>query len=460
MTDTYNFTPGFTQKLMAACCHNSTVYNRVGHMLDAEALVGKEAKMICVALKMVFDEVGSGPGDADIVFQRLRRINEDGHLCMDDFLACVDYIQDVESLPETNALINETANELRDRANTMAIETGFETLGAKDQQRTIDALLKAQRIGVEDASIGITLGTHIFDRIKSMRRMDRLPTGILSLDSRLMGGPSRGQLAFWVGGPGDGKSMALNTNAVVALRAGYQVAYATLELADLQCHTRALACLTGVPINEIETGQSTLCKERYIQLIEQGKIGAFHVKEFTPQATDPAELFAWCDTIEQKTGKPVDLLVVDYADKLRALNAKDEYNGALMVYEALRLWAHEHKRWLWTASQSTRKVRDQKMVDMMNIADSIHKARVADLIITLMHDGDSNMMDFFTAKNRTGESRFKVGPLPSAFELGSVIAGCAGAGIVDVHGNEYQSAIQAGEVLDVINDQIGGQKVG
>lgn len=456
MTDTYNFTPGFTQKLMASCCHSATVYNRVGHMLDPAALTGKEPKLICVALKMVFDEVGSGPGDPDVVFQRLRRINEDGNLCKDDFLACIDYIQEVESLPENNALINETANELRDRAYTVAIEAGFETLGGKDQLKTIEALQKAQRIGVEDVSIGITLGDHVFDRIKNMRRMDRLPTGILSLDSRLMGGPSRGQLAFWVGGPGDGKSMALNTNAGVALRAGYQVAYATLELADLQCHTRMLALLTGVPINEIETGQSTLCRERYQQLIESKSIGAFHVKEFTPQVTEVAELIAWCDTIEQKTGKPVDLLIVDYADKLGAPTAKDGYNAGLIVYEGLRIWAHENKKWLWTASQSTRKVRDQKTVDMMNIADSQHKARVADLIVTLMHDGDSQMMDFFTAKNRTGESRFKVGPLPSAFDLGSIIAGCAGAGIVDVHGNEYQSAIQAGEVLDVINDQMTG----
>ncbi len=116
--------------------------------------------------------------------------------------------------------------------------------------------------------------------------------------------------------------------------------------------------------------------------------------------------------------------MVDYADRVGAKAKKgeqqSEYLGALSVYEGLRLYAAERKIFCWTASQASRqKDARKKRLDLDDVADSMHKIRVADLVITLNVTGDDGtdpMIKLFIAKHRTGRSRVEVGPLPTEFE--------------------------------------------
>jgi hypothetical protein len=119
--------------------------------------------------------------------------------------------------------------------------------------------------------------------------------------------------------------------------------------------------------------------------------------------------------------------VRDYADKLTAKKQEKgagDYKIGQVVYEGLRLFAVDKKHFSWTASQSRGRGGDggkkKKRLDLEDTADSIHKIRVADLVVTLNKDDETQEMNVFVAKHRTGRSRVSVGPLPLNFELGRV----------------------------------------
>jgi hypothetical protein len=56
-----------------------------------------------------------------------------------------------------------------------------------------------------------------------------------------------------------------------------------------------------------------------------------------------------------------------------------------------------------------------------DVADSMHKIRVADLVITLNlqdEDAEDPSIVFNIAKHRTGKAKVKIGPMPTEYERG------------------------------------------
>jgi hypothetical protein len=153
------------------------------------------------------------------------------------------------------------------------------------------------------------------------------------------------------------------------------------------------------------------------------------VRDFTPYATTLEDIKEWVDQCEQFYGRKMDLLVVDYADKVGAKAKKgeqqsNEYTSGRVVYEGLRIYADARKMFCWTASQANRQKDRKKVLDLNDVADSLHKIRVADLVVTLnlQGEGEETEVVLNIAKHRTGRSRVKIGPLPCAYELGQVVA--------------------------------------
>ena len=101
----------------------------------------------------------------------------------------------------------------------------------------------------------------------------------------------------------------------------------------------------------------------------------------------------------------------------------NEYLAMRYVYEGLRRdIAVARGMWVWTASQASRPSKDSnKRLDLHHVADSMHKVRVADQIITLNPKDDGQQMEFFIAKNRMGKARFSVGPIVTDFEKARIV---------------------------------------
>jgi DnaB-like helicase C terminal domain len=422
-TDTpYRLDPGFEKAVVFMCATRPRFWGRIGYALEPECLGAPEAKLIVETIRPMAKESGSGPDRALLVLQRLRRRMDDGRVTQEQIVAAGDYLDAAEDagVPREDDVVNELAPVLKRRLKTEAVRVAMEDY-AKDSnfQRTTKILAEANRLGDADTSVGIKLGVGSFDAIESVKHMERLPLGIVELDWGLDGGLRRGGLGIVMAASGGGKSMTLSHIGARSVAHRLFAAYATLEVSIPDVLARIKANLCDVPINAILDNPETVRAQ-----LAAMQLGPFYVQEFTPQVTTFETIEAWVEELEQVEGRSVDVLITDYGDKLAApksagKDAENGYSSGRIVFERMRVWAHDRKKFHWTAVQATRGKDKRKRLDLDDTADSMHKIRVADLVVTINPE-DDDLIKWFVAKHRHGKSKFDVGPLPSDLSVGRV----------------------------------------
>lgn len=424
MAERYALTEDYERAVAYYCAASPAFFGRAGHSIDPERIGQAPAKLVIEASRAIWRDRGRGPDSPRSVLQRIRRWVEDGRVRHDDLMLASDLFDNFEDdpkRPEEDAVIAEVVPILRRVMQQDAAMAATEDFAkGNDFKRTLSIVEKAARLGEVDESIGLKLGEGSAAEIETIRQLEKLPLGISELDQSLRGGLRRGCFGLLIGGTGDGKSMGLGHIAAHSLRRGLFVAYATLEVIPADVFARIEANLTGIPIDAILED----AREAERRIAAFSGFGMLRVHEFTPLATTFPDIAAWVDSIEKAEGREVDLLVTDYGDKIgvpktKAKEADGAYKSGLVVFEAMRNWANQKKRWHWSASQATRRKDKKKLLDADDAADSMHKVRVADLVITLNLDGD-RQMTFKNAKGRHGGTGTVVGPLPTDFELGRI----------------------------------------
>lgn len=420
--ETYGFDPAFERAVVALCCCRPRFFGRIGRELNAKMIVNPVSKLALEAVQAIGRDLGRGPSSSVLVIQRLRRWMEEGKVTIEQLRAVGGLLDDADDLglPPEDETADEVAPLLKRRAQAEVVTLAINEYQKRgDFDRVVETLAKAQRVGSVDTSEGIRIGTASFSEIERLRHLKRLPTGVPELDAEMSGGHARAALGVIVGGPGDGKSMMLSHIAANTLLEGMSVLYATLELPEAEVLARLKANLTGLPINSILDGSMEKAKSRIAEL--EARLGIGYVQEFTAHTTTVADLGEWMSRCEDTIGSGIDLLIVDYADRLSAPAEKSEYQAMRVIYEDLRQLGVDRNCFNWTASQSSRQQKGSKRTDLNHVADSMHKVRIADLVITLNVKGDdSDLLEFYIAKHRTGRSRLIVGPLPTEFERGRI----------------------------------------
>lgn len=428
----YNLDAAFERTVVQLACSNRKFYNRVGKHVEPEMLSGTKNSPCQIAMRACHNiarDLGQGPGSAVAVCQRVRTMHEHGEVTLDEVFEVLDYTSPPDGDPPDEEVIsNELAQILRDRAQRLAVlELTEATIKGGDVGKAAAAVAAAQEIGKSSTAAGSRLGSNSFAAIAGLRLVDRLPTGVRELDAHLLGGLSRGQLGFWAARSGGGKSMALIQQAVMGLRKGMLVGLVTLELPVEIQEARVMARLTKVPVSMIQDGEVTRAQQVFESIAAAKKFGTLYTEAFTPLETTPAMIESWVAQVEQLEGRKMDLLVIDYADKLSSgVQSKNSssYSDMGIVYERLRIFAEKRKMWVWTASQVRRAGKGghgHEIIDLDDIADSANKARVSDVVITINPQDDGDQLLFYIAKNRTGTSGLKVGPLPHAFAIASIV---------------------------------------
>ncbi len=425
----YGFTPEYEAAMVALLCSSPRFFGKVGKELEADAMPTAPGRLAVEAAQAIFKDTGSGPGSVLLVIQRLRRLMESGQVTMEEIGSVDDMIAAAEDrgLQDEEGVLAELVPVLKRRLQSKAIHLAMGEFSNRRGMDRVTAMLdRAESLGTADSSLGIKIGGASFDLIAELRYLQRCPTGVTELDNEIGGGLPRGQLGMFIGGSGDGKSMAMSHLSAHASRCGLFVAYATLELPPPVIHARIIANHTNTTIDRVMDGD----EDARALIDEYPPAGPCMIKEFPAQVTTVADLKAWVRMLEEDERRSVDVLVVDYADKMTASvkgargDVVSSYKLMEYVYEQLRLFADEGKRWVWTASAATRADKKGKnskqVIDLEHTADSQNKVRVADLVITLNVREDGEEMLFYVAKNRTGKSRCTAGPLPTDFACGGI----------------------------------------
>lgn len=248
------------------------------------------------------------------------------------------------------------------------------------------------------------LGKNFFDDQSHIPEPNsKITTGHNWVD-QFSGGYRTKSLVVYAGEQNIGKSIWLSNDAVNYVRAGFDVAVITAEMADIDFIHRIGANLLNVKISEYEklSKQQNFIKSRLNQLTN-GVIppGNLFVKEYpTSQATVP-DIEAYLKELEAVNGIKLKAIVIDYINILanhRNPNSENTYMKIKQIAEDLRAMAVRNDWVVITATQINRGGYDSSELTMSHIAESAGLSHTADIIYGIIQDTSMHMNNEYWLK--------------------------------------------------------------
>ena len=294
-------------------------------------------------------------------------------------------------------LLEEFETFSRHKALESAILKSADLLEQGEYGPVEDLVKKAVQIGLQK-----DLGTDYFAdpraRLEAIKdKNGQVTTGWDSLDKKLFGGFNRGELNIFAGGSGAGKSLFLANLGVNWALAGMNVLYLTLELSENLVSMRVDSMVTDIPTRDIFKSLEDV--EMKVKMIGK-KSGAFQVK-YMPSGKTPNDIRSYVKEFEIKTGKKVDVLLIDYLDLLMPNGAKVSAENLFIkdkyVSEELRNLAMELNTVFVTAAQLNRGAVEEIEFDHSHISGGLSKIQTAD-----------NVIGIFTSRAMRERGRYQI----------------------------------------------------
>lgn len=268
-------------------------------------------------------------------------------------------------------------------------------------------------------SLQTELGTDYFmDPLERLQRMkdktDTTPTGWRDIDSKLYGGLNRGEITFFCGGPGTGKSLFLQNLALNWVQMGLSVIYITMELSEELVGLRYDAMITEMPTKMIFKDINDVAMRLGMMRKTGGKAhkwGKLQIKKMPMAGTKANDIRAYLQEFEIQTGAKPDAIVVDYLDLMHpnsgSINVSDQFIKDKFTSEELRALAVEWNILCATASQLNRASIQEQDFDASHIAGGISKINTADnvmaiLTTTAMKERGEYQIQFLKTRSSSG----------------------------------------------------------
>ena len=283
------------------------------------------------------------------------------------------------------------------KALEAAILKSADLLENGDYGQCEDLVKKAVQIGLQK-----DLGTDYYAdpraRLEGIKSTNgQVSTGWPAMDKKLFGGFNRGELNIFAGGSGAGKSLFLANIGVNMAEKGLNVIYLTLELAESLVSMRLDSMTTGIPSRDVFKSIDDV--EMKVKIIVK-KSGAFQVK-YMPSGKTANDVRSYIKEYEIKTGKKVDVLLIDYLDLLMPASTKVSAENLFIkdkyVSEELRNLAMELNTVFVTAAQLNRGAVEEIEFDHSHISGGLSKIQTAD-----------NVFGIFTSRAMRERGRYQL----------------------------------------------------
>jgi len=294
-------------------------------------------------------------------------------------------------------LLNEFETFARHKALEAAILKSADLLEKGEYGPVEELIKKAVQIGLQK-----DLGTDYFGdpkgRLEAIKsRNGQISTGWAALDSKLFGGFNRGELNIFAGGSGAGKSLFLANLGVNWAMMGLNVLYLTFELSENLVSMRIDSMVTGVPTRDVFKSIDDV--ELKVKMIGR-QSGAFQVK-YMPSGKTANDIRSFVKEYEIKTGKKIDVLLIDYLDLMMPLGVKVSAENLFVkdkyVSEELRNLSMELNTITVTASQLNRAAVEEVEFDHSHISGGLSKIQTAD-----------NVIGIFTSRAMRERGRYQI----------------------------------------------------
>ena len=260
-----------------------------------------------------------------------------------------------------------------------------------------DLVKKAVQIGLQK-DLGTDYWADPRKRLEAIKSTNgQVSTGWAAMDKKLFGGFNRGELNIFAGGSGAGKSLFLANIGVNMAEKGMNVMYLTLELAESLVSMRIDSMVTGISTRDVFKNIDDV--EMKVKMIGK-KSGAMQVK-YMPSGKTANDVRSYIKEYEIKTGKKVDVLLIDYLDLLMPASTKVSAENLFIkdkyVSEELRNLAMELNTVFVTAAQLNRGAVEEIEFDHSHISGGLSKIQTAD-----------NVFGIFTSRAMRERGRYQL----------------------------------------------------
>lgn len=217
-----------------------------------------------------------------------------------------------------------------------------------------------------------------------------MPTLIPSVDMALSGGLKPGELGSVLAFTGVGKSMFLVCFGKAALMMKKTVVHITVEMTKPATAMRYYSAISKVPIKQMRKKMLRVKRS----LSDNKRLfsgGELYIERMPMTGTCMADIKNYSNSLRERRVYP-DVVLIDYADLLSPSVGKKkdmaDYDALGIVYTEMSDFAKEYKIPVWTASQTNRKAAEVSSPTLAHMGDSLKKARIADVIISLGQTSD------------------------------------------------------------------------
>jgi len=294
-------------------------------------------------------------------------------------------------------LLQEFETFSRHKALEKAILDSADLLEKGEYGPVEDLVKRAVQIGLQK-DLGTDYWADPRTRLEAIKdKNGQVSTGWPMLDKKLFGGFNRGELNIFAGGSGSGKSLFMANMGVNWCLAGMNVMYLTFELSENLVSMRLDSMTSEIPSRDIFKSIDDV--EMKVKMIGK-KSGAFQVK-YMPTGKNANDIRAYLKEYEIKTGRKVDVLLIDYLDLMSPIGAKISAENLFVkdkyVSEELRNLAMELNCIFVTASQLNRSSVEEIEFDHSHISGGISKINTAD-----------NLIGIFTSRAMRERGRYQI----------------------------------------------------
>lgn len=380
------------QRLVIACAVRGDLLSRLPSAFRPE-LFGPTAgaqsprQRIAAAVAAYWKEYGSRPS-AEIFREVVRKasVRLPERETVEQEAAAVLAVELPEDLQYVHWQVREWA-ELRSLEQGVLQAAGLLASGPTAVGAAREALAKAAR-PIEEPGRRQTV-QYVGDsaeRLASWRLGDeygeRIPTGFEALDGVLKGGPTRGEVFYFLAPPKGAKTAALLHVALHAARRRFGVYVATYEMRAVRMALRLDRAASKQSKESIRSDTAGL--ERALQGLQLAAAGEIVIDERPPQ--QPGSVAEVVSRVKQirREGGHVDVVVLDYLNIMGSSQSEREKRHELArISRDIAAAARELDVLVWSAALVNRAAVGKRTPQKKDIAESYEVIAVADGMVVI-----------------------------------------------------------------------------
>jgi len=413
---TYEFGQDFQDKILAMSLVDETFLQASAGLVKPEYFETDASRWLAQFASDHYNTYRQRPSKA-VLLNEIRKKRGDGSIddaLMSGIKESLRYVYGSPDLSNRDYTLTQVEEFAQQQALTEALTKSVELLENGASPADIQAVMnKAVQVGITQSTNSIDL-RNFEDRIKyrddalvHSAILGAVPTGIPELDRELRGGGAgRKEMFLFMGGPKTGKSIAMMNCAVNAAGAGYNVLFMSCENSTEVTGDRMDTYISGVKSAELQANKSRV---RAALSKWSATAGNLKVHEFPTNTLRCSDIRRVLERY-QSEGIIFDLLVVDYADIMAPERHYSDKRFALEeIYAGLRALAQQENLALITATQTNREGAKATQASKTDVAESIDKTRLADILISINATDDEKAkgeVRLFFAASRNTEDGF------------------------------------------------------